>query len=715
MIHKVEYIRSVGKFRDFQASGDIAFRKITMIYADNGTGKTTISAIFRSLSENNTRIIEKRLSTNPVHNTQSIQIVESDNSTPPNRIHHTYGTHGWSNPLTDIEVFDIHFVNNNIYSGFVIDTAHQQNLHQFVMGANGVALAQQIEQNKVNKSTCRTEIERLRTLLFRTVGFGLNEQEIGSFMSLTPVEFENIEDRINASQTEFTQAQSADAIRALPVLNILPLNVLPSPFDFQTILHDLLLNLQQLQNSVLQEIFETHCADLNSSNILNPELWLRTGYNFVLSKQSLLPENEHINCPFCASPIDSSNNLFLSYTQRFNEEFNSLVNRLESNIRLIQDYNQEAYATVITINGFNTEIISNWRTYLTEVAIPNFEPILELCRNLRPKLSAFLNCLNQKLQNPSISVDTAPVNEFQSFLNDINSQVTEYNTLINQFNTEINLFRSRLPAVNVAQSELNRLSRIRARFDPHIIEICENLNQQLGRLRELDAEYTVLTNRQETESNIFFTQYASSVNEYLSNVFNTSFLISNVENVRPQGRAVQSRIRYDLTFDGQQLSFNPDDVLNTKDGLSEGDKSTLAFAFFMAKIVNDPNRANKIVVLDDPLSSFDTHRRNRTVTEIIRLSNVVKQVIVLSHDKKFLYDINKRIRVSQKKGLLVSYSGNSSVIVEANIEKLIENHYYKAVENIRTFVSNPTEISKDLVRSDIRIVLESCLIFKFYN
>lgn len=53
MINKVENLVSIGKFRNYQASGQVNFNKLTLIYGDNGGGKTTLTSVFRSLTTNN--------------------------------------------------------------------------------------------------------------------------------------------------------------------------------------------------------------------------------------------------------------------------------------------------------------------------------------------------------------------------------------------------------------------------------------------------------------------------------------------------------------------------------------------------------------------------------------------------------------------------------------------------------------------------------------
>ena len=40
MIHKVNYLTSIGKYRNYVAVGQVDFRKMTLIFGDNGGGKT---------------------------------------------------------------------------------------------------------------------------------------------------------------------------------------------------------------------------------------------------------------------------------------------------------------------------------------------------------------------------------------------------------------------------------------------------------------------------------------------------------------------------------------------------------------------------------------------------------------------------------------------------------------------------------------------------
>jgi wobble nucleotide-excising tRNase len=62
-----------------------------------------------------------------------------------------------------------------------------------------------------------------------------------------------------------------------------------------------------------------------------------------------------------------------------------------------------------------------------------------------------------------------------------------------------------------------------------------------------------------------------------------------------------------------QKDDEKDDLPHFKNTLSDSEKRTLAFAFFLSKLKNDKNLENKIIILDDPFSSFDENRKEKTI------------------------------------------------------------------------------------------------------
>jgi hypothetical protein len=203
----------------------------------------------------------------------------------------------------------------------------------------------------------------------------------------------------------------------------------------------------------------------------------------------------------------------------------------------------------------------------------------------------------------------------------------------------------------------------------------------------------------------------------LGNVFKTLFRIDDVVHVAPAGRATQSKIAYKLTIDGKDISFVPNQPFNAKECLSEGDKSTIALAFFLSKLDIDPNRQDKILIFDDPLSSLDTNRRTYTIGIIRTLFQQLKQVVVLSHNEYFLHEIGKDIGAALKCTLRIKedFVAKASKLELCDLEKLVKIEYFKHIEALEAFRSNPNHAFKNTVLGWLRNVLEAHLRFKFYK
>ena len=62
MLERLESVKKVGLFKDYTHSPECEFGEITLIYGENGVGKSTIAAILDSLREQNAGEIIRRRS-----------------------------------------------------------------------------------------------------------------------------------------------------------------------------------------------------------------------------------------------------------------------------------------------------------------------------------------------------------------------------------------------------------------------------------------------------------------------------------------------------------------------------------------------------------------------------------------------------------------------------------------------------------------------------
>lgn len=710
MINKVENLVSIGKFRNFQATGQVNFKKLTLIYGDNGGGKTTLTSVFRSLTTNNPEIIRSRISTN--HTTaQAAQITQI--ATPTN-IFHTFGANGWTNQFPDIEFFDIHFVNDNIYSGFDFSDEHRKQLHQFVIGAQGVAIQNQIEQNKIDKTNSRQTQTNIETQLIQQVGNNLTTDLINSFLSIPATQATNIDQLIANAETVLASANANTIIQTLrPLSN---LSRITSGINFASIISDLQTTSQTIQNAVLETLFFQHCQDLSANALIGPQNWLQRGFAYVESKQAANEPN--ISCPFCKQSIDSNSDIINAYARKFNTAFNELVQRLQTHLQSLQNFNLEATIQAINnVNQTNASGISSWTTHLPNTVQSPVFNIIANEANLRTEFQNLIASVQQKIQNPTVAVAVATATVFQTSGETINTNIDNYNQNVAIYNTAIKTFRSNIQTVAAAQLEVDRLKRIKKRFETPIDTLCNQLTTERQTLRGLETAYTQLSQQQQVAATTFFNSYQTQINHYLSTVFRTPFRIDDVVHVAPRGRATQSQIGYKLTIDGNDISFEPNQPFNAKECLSEGDKSTIALALFLSKLDIDPNKQNKVLIFDDPLSSLDTNRRTYTIGIIKSLFQQLKQVVVLSHNEYFLHEISKDIAASDKCTLRIAedFAARASKIEVCDLNELVKIDYFRNIERLEAFRSTPDINLKDAVLGWLRNVLEAHLRFKFYK
>jgi wobble nucleotide-excising tRNase len=142
--------------------------------------------------------------------------------------------------------------------------------------------------------------------------------------------------------------------------------------------------------------------------------------------------------------------------------------------------------------------------------------------------------------------------------------------------------------------------------------------------------------------------------------------------------------------------------------LSAGDRNTLALAFFFASLDQDPALADKIVIIDDPITSLDEHRSLTTVQEMRRLAERTAQVFVLSHTKSFLCRVWEGADRDQRTALELARDGAGSTIRtwDVNQDSVTEHDRRHAV--LRQYLAGATPNSRQVAQS-IRPVIEAFL------
>ena len=214
-------------------------------------------------------------------------------------------------------IFDDVFVDQNIYSGLVVGSGHRQNLHELILGAQGVALNQELQ-----RLVAQIEVHN-RTLRLRDTAIPVAERgglSVDEFCAL-PANA-NIEQEIQATERNLAASREQDPIRNTPVFDLLTL----PPFDLATIERVLQAGLPDLDATAAARV-QSHLATVGRG----AEQWVAEG----MRRQAERPAPETTFCVFCAqdlagSPVINHYRAFFSQAyQGLKQSVNGLLANLD--------------------------------------------------------------------------------------------------------------------------------------------------------------------------------------------------------------------------------------------------------------------------------------------------------------------------------------------------------------------------------------------------
>ena len=130
-------------------------------------------------------------------------------------------------------------------------------------------------------------------------------------------------------------------------------------------------------------------------------------------------------------------------------------------------------------------------------------------------------------------------------------------------------------------------------------------------------------------------------------------------------------------------------------------------AYFFASLEHDQNLAQKIVVIDDPMTSLDEHRSLTTVQEMRRLHDCVAQVVVLSHSKPFLCALWDGGNATDRSAIRVTRGAAGSTLAAWDIRQDCITEHDKRHELVARYLQAADPTAELAVAAALRYILEA--------
>lgn len=686
MIRKLRLLRNIGQFDSVDSAATISLARLVLIYAENGRGKTTLAAVLRSLATGDPVPIIERHRLAAAH--PSHVVIECDGG-PPDAM---FQDGAWNRTLPNLVVFDDVFVDQNVYSGLAVEAGHRQNLHELVLGTRGVALSRRLqelvdrieEHNRAlrNKAQAIPDAER----------GGLS---VDNFCTLE--ERPEIEREIQEAERALAATREQEPVRNTPLFEAL---TLPA-FDLDAIDHILAEALPALDAAAAARVQE-HVATLG----VGGEQWIGEGMQRLSEPE---PSSSAAVCPFCAQDLDASP-VIAHYRAYFSEAYKGLKRRINETLAgLEHTHGGEVFAGFERAVRMAGERRQFWSRFCE---VPDVEvDTAAIVRGWSAAREAVAAALRRKQAAPleAMVLEQAARDAVATYESH-RQGIVALSTALTGANEAIGVVKEQAAGANV-QTIAQNLTRLRAtgaRHTPKIAVLCDDYMAEKAAKARTEEERDQARSELDDYRTSVFPGYETAVNLYLQR-FNAGFDLDSVTSANTRGGPTCT---YNVVINNTPVPVAggtaPPGKPAFRNTLSSGDRNTLALAFFFASLDQDPGLANKVVVIDDPISSLDDHRSLTTVQQTRALTERAEQVIVLSHNKRFLCQIWEGTDASCRTALKVVRQGEGSTIQTWDVDNDSVTEHDRRHELLRDYLANGTQSPREIARA-IRPLLESFL------
>lgn len=676
MIQKIVSLQGIGRFEAFKAVGDVNFGKYTLIFAENGVGKTTLCDIIRSLQTGDPNYILGRRTLGSSAEPEA-KIMLADGSI----VHFAKGR--WSKaPPGGCTIFDAAYVRDNVHSGEIVDIEHKRALFSLIVGERGVALHKKLEELEQGRLALNGPLRQAKQQVDAALPSGM---ALNVFLDLVPDP--EVDARIGEAERVLSAAREEDAIRRHRLLGVLAVPALPAG------LAPALVRTLEDVSSDAQKRLDAHVAYLRSDRA---QQWLSSG--------AALMHDDH--CPFCAQSV-AGISLVAAYKACFSEAYDSLAAEVASiNGALDTALGARALASLEAVVERNGEAFVFWSRYFDLKPLPildmgTVEARVETTRTAavmlleRKKASLLTPALydDHKLGRPGLDALAAELNV--------------YNAAAEAVNAVIETRRSALQGISAgaAAKDLEFLRCCKARFEEPVKFACDTYAGLEAQREALTEEKEAAKAALDAHTAALIRDYEVTLNKHLR-LFMVGFQIRGTKAEYPRGLPSSS---YHLLINEMPVELGSGKTTiaepSFRNTLSGGDRSALALSLFMAQLERTVSQPDIAIILDDPFQSQDAFRKTATAHQIKRAGERCGQVIVLSHDPAFIKLVWDKLPPNERKALRLMPLGRATGLAPHDVEEHLKPEQQARIDVIQRYLNEGTGTPRDVAQK-LRPALE---------
>ncbi|GAA7182332.1 hypothetical protein ID0439_10490 [Helicobacter pylori] len=517
----------------------------------------------------------------------------------------------------------------------------------------------------------------------KTIQMALDESGINNFYKVSKDKFKYQEDKLKDLEKDFNELD--EAMKKFDGLKEMEL-----PKDDQTI------------KDKLKSLFSFD-IDKEAGQVSEKikEHISKVGREFIEKGMKLQKEMPDNACPFCTQKIPHE--IIQEYTSYFNES--------------VETFNQCS----LKMSGTLKNILDQWNIKEILQSFEKFEPFMkkdfsknkESLKNALKKIKVLLEKLQKEVDKKEGVKNEKKFQEIDKELLEIQENIQKH---VNETRKILNKKKEQEEKLKKLKTDLKEARIKKAKHDSY--------DWQKSK-RETERKLSVLNRGYER------------LNCLLEKIDNK--LKKLYEQKRPDIEAINSYLKalnlpkYSLHED-YRIVLNTDVLENSKAEmiLSDGEKTTLAFAYFLARLklfYKKEKLKNLVVVIDDPISSLDEQRIYNTSDIVAKINQELAgealkdenkaQVFVLTHNHTFMARLINMVGRHARYFQLERNQNQLKIVCKNEVVGYFDTFYLLLFKEVYEFAK------KEKVQDDfkgainygnkVRILLESFLKINFIN
>lgn len=654
-LRKIKELKKYRFFQDYKWDENACklFEKNNLIYGWNGSGKTTLCDFFKDLE--NGALSDDEASCVLMFEDSTSNQTKSITQTSLGSIPYVF------------KVFNQNYIQENISQ----DTVK----HIFTVGkeqADKLAEAKKLRTFAVQQSAAVKKLSSEHTSLL---------QEVDRFKT---TKAKTIKDAANYTNA-FNKNRYYEAHQKLAKKEIL------SEEDYQKALAAIRAQLRSelpinktsfIQSSVKEYI----CGILVQTPVNNTIASLKEDAqisNWVEHGLGLHEERNSSVCLFCGNVI--SNDRFDELRSHFNKSYKELSDKIDGAIALLHSKHEQFESTKQSLPNVGLLYPELQKEYQQYIIVAN-----TLCDQYMAAILDIIKILQQKksdMINEALTVEFSALVDQLSFdysiFDKINGLLSEHNKKTKDFHLSIQRAQKAVE-LHLVSTYADELTAMEKKVDEKLNEV----NKQIKILEDQEKQITRL------EQDVRNSQIpADEINKDISFIMGRSELVFT-----------NTKFGYRITRNGKQAKH-----------LSKGEENAIALIYFFNTLQDvDVNAQDTIVVLDDPISSFDSNFYYNAISYIREKTLHVGQTFIFTHKFALLKDFSMMFKEQTNKYTIKRSQNVPQIINQDNLIDQYHDEYAYLFKQIYNFVKLPPSNTSDYLQypNMARRVLEGFLTFK---